>query len=114
MLGFDVTALYERESGEVAYAQLAWRGGAVNIATREHQGRRTGSASTYLTAPDPASVDEYFEAARARGAKILRPPQDNVTGNHAFTLEDSEGNLWNMGIAWLETEAARSLPERRI
>ena len=115
-LGFEVTALYQRDNGVIAYAQLAWGDGCVNVSSREPEQRFpvTGRSSTYLAAPSRSSVDEYFERARGAGATILRPVEDNFTGNHAFTLEDPEGNLWNVGIAWLETEEAQSLPEKRV
>ena len=116
VLGFRLAALFEDVDGGVAYAQLVWGAGSINLSTRDESGPmpRTGPSSTSLTAQDRDTVDRHFEQAVAAGGNIVRPVQDNFTGNHGFTVQDPEGNLWNVGIDWLQTDAAQGLPERRI
>jgi uncharacterized glyoxalase superfamily protein PhnB len=116
VFGFRTTALFEEPDGSIAYAQVAWRNGAVNLSTREERGRmpETGPASIVLTAEDVESVDRYFEQARAAGAEVLLPVEDTFYGNRGFTVRDPEGNLWHLGIAWHDSDAAQRLPQRQI
>jgi uncharacterized glyoxalase superfamily protein PhnB len=116
VLGFRVASLYEEPDGRVAFAQLVWQGGAIHLSTREEKRRLpdTGPASIVLTAEDAAAVDRLYERALAAGAEVLRPVEDTFYGNHGFTLRDPEGNLWNVGTPWLHSEAAKTLPQKRI
>ncbi|MEX1007907.1 MAG: VOC family protein [Acidimicrobiia bacterium] len=115
VLGFEVAALFEEPDGAVAHAQLVWGTGAINIASREEAPPRlpeTGPIAVALTADDADAVDRYYDRALAAGAEVLLPVEDTFTSNHRFTVQNSEGNRWNVGIPWIDSEAARRLPRR--
>lgn len=117
VLGFRLTALFEEPDGGVAHSQLAWKGGAVHVSTRKGpwpEGR--GASSMMLFCDDRAEVNALYQRAVAAGAEVLTPwpLEETPYGGYGFTVRDPEGNLWNPGIAFLETEAAKSLPQRRI
>lgn len=114
-MGFRVTALFERD-GVVAHAQLAWGDGAINLHSRADPSRTgdKGAAACYLMARSREEVDELYERVRRAGAELPIALEDQFTGNHQFTVRDPEGNLWSVGVDWLQTEAARNLPARVI
>jgi len=116
VLGFSVVALFEDPDGSVVHARLAWRTGAINLSTRRDGGRMpaTGRSSVVLTAPDVAAVEELYRQALATGAEVLVPIEDTPYGSRGFSLADPEGHLWNVGTPWLDSAAARRLPQRRI
>ncbi len=115
VLGFQTTVLYEEPDGRVAYAQLVWQDGAINLSSRQEEGRLppTGPASIVLTADDAEAVDSYYERAVGAGAEVMVPLEDTFYGNHGFTLRDPEGNLWSVGTPWIDSDAAKQLPQRR-
>ncbi len=115
VLGFELTALFEDPNGTVHYAQLVWRGGTINLHTEDEEGELSGRGRTsiILQAATRADVDHLFEKANSTGADIRRPVEESFYGDYGFTLSDSEGHLWNVGVAWLDSDAARSLRERR-
>ena len=115
VFGFQTTVLYEEPDGRVAYAQLVWQDGAISLSTREKEGRlpKTGPSSIVLTADDAHAVDLYYERAVAAGAEVMVPLEDTFYGNHGFTLRDPEGNLWSVGTPWIDSDAAKKLPQRR-
>src|SRR3990172_116887 len=109
VLGFRPAVLCEEPDGRVAYAQLVWQSGAINVSTREEEGRLslTGPSSIVLTADDAEAVDRLHERAVAAGAEVMLPTEDTFYGNHGFSLRDPEGNLWHVGTPWIESEAAK-------
>jgi len=115
VLGFQTTVLYEEADGRVAYAQLVWQDGAINLSSSQEGGRlpTTGPSSIVLTADDAHAVDRYYERAVAAGAEVMIPLEDTFYGNYGFTLRDPEGNLWSVGTRWIDSDAAKRLPQRR-
>lgn len=112
VLGFKVTMHYEDSCGGVAYAQLEWRDGAVEVSSRQEGGRlpSAGPSSIVLTAADAAEVDRLYECATNSGATIAIPMEDTFYGCHGFSVLDPEGNQWHIGTPWKDTEAARQTP----
>jgi uncharacterized glyoxalase superfamily protein PhnB len=115
-LEFTVVALFEEPDGAVAHARLAWRDGTINLSTRREGGRMpaTGPASIVLTAANAADVDRLYQKALDARARVVVPIEDTARGNHGFSLQDPEGHLWNVGVDWLDSDAARRLPQRRV
>jgi uncharacterized glyoxalase superfamily protein PhnB len=116
VLEFTVVARFDEPDGAVAHARLAWRDGTINVSTRREGGRMpaTGPASIVLTAANAGEVDRLYQKALDAGARVVVPIEDTAYGNHGFSLQDPEGHLWNVGIEWLDSDAARRLPQRRI
>jgi uncharacterized glyoxalase superfamily protein PhnB len=118
VLDFRVTAMFERD-GIVAHAQLAWEDGAINLSSRNDPvpsgtGRMHGTVACYLMARSRERVDELYERARRSGADVRVPLQDVFTGNHQFSVADPEGNVWSVGIDWLQTDVGKSMKERTV
>jgi uncharacterized glyoxalase superfamily protein PhnB len=116
VFGFRTTAVFEEPDGRIAYAQLVWNTAAINLSTRVEAGRmpETGAASNVLTAQDADAVDRLYERAVGAGADVLVPIEDTFYGNHGFSVRDPEGNLWHVGVPWLDSDAAKRLPQRRL
>lgn len=116
VLGFVTTRLYQEDDGRVAFAQLEWRGGAIHLSTLSEHSRLppAGTASVSLIAEDAAAVDRLYERAERAGAEVLVPIEDTFYGSRGFSLRDPEGHQWHVGSPWLDTEAARNLPQRRF
>lgn len=116
VLGFRVIALFEDPDGAIAHARLGWQDGTINVSTRRDGGRMpaTGRASTVLTARDRAAVEDMYAHAVALGALVVVPIEDTPYGSRGFSLEDPEGHLWNISTPWLDTDAARRMPQRRV
>ena len=113
VLDFEVTALFRDEDGTIPHAQLAWRGGAINVcdATPDDQ---SGPVSVALTAEDRSAVDALYERAVAAGGDVQAAPEEVFTGHYRFQVRDSYGNRWNVGTAWINSDKALALPQRVI
>ena len=97
----------EGEDGSIPHAQLTRSadmiaGGSVrssddplapfSTTPRETGGRCTMSA--YLIVED---LDAHHDRARAAGAEIVRPPEDQDYGGRYYAALDPEGNIWHFG-----------------
>jgi uncharacterized glyoxalase superfamily protein PhnB len=101
VLSFRLTMLYEEPNGDVAYAQLRWGTGAVNLSTYSGPGRmpETGAASVILEAGDVDAVDRIHQRVVAAGAEVIVPIEDTPHGSRGFSIRDPEGHVWNVGTA---------------
>lgn len=111
VLGFELTALFREEDGSIVHAQLAWRGGAINVCEATTEGKLP-SASIALTAADRSEVDAIYERAMAAGADVRGAPEEAFTGHYRFQVRDTQGNRWNVGLPWINSEKALALPQR--
>jgi uncharacterized glyoxalase superfamily protein PhnB len=88
--GFRRVQVYEEE-GAVVHAELAYGNGMVMI------GPATGAATTgwsYVVVDD---ADAHYEQAKAAGAEITRPIEDQSYGSRDYSARDPEGNVWSFG-----------------
>jgi len=103
-LGFREALAVRDGDGEVAHAELRWpSGGAVVLGSTKHVGgvhgeMRAGTSACYLVADE---VDAAFKRAVCANAEVVEPPHETAFGSgvptRAFTVRDSEGNLWTVG-----------------
>ena len=56
--------------------------------------RPTGAGSTYVVTDRPA---ELWQRAQDAGAELVRGLQDEDFGGSAFSVSDSEANIWTFG-----------------
>lgn len=100
-LAFRLTTLYEEPNGDVAYAQLQWGTGAVNLSTYRGGGRmpETGSASVILDSGDLAAVERLYQRSLVVDADVIVPIEDTPHGSRGFSVRDAEGHVWNVGAA---------------
>jgi uncharacterized glyoxalase superfamily protein PhnB len=92
----------------VAHAQLAIAEGAVMLGRQggEFRSPRPNEVSQYVTVR-VEDVNEHFEHARERSARILKPPTDMPFGERQYTVEDPWGHRWtfSQSIADVAPEA---------
>jgi uncharacterized glyoxalase superfamily protein PhnB len=76
-------------------AQLHVGDGAV-VLTEQRVGEGGGShgEAVHSVMVRVEDVDRHYERAKARGARILRPPTDYPYGERQYTAEDLAGHRW--------------------
>ncbi|MHC4997131.1 MAG: VOC family protein [Planctomycetota bacterium] len=42
-------------------------------------------------------VDAHYERAKAEGAEIISPPEDQFYGDRSYRVKDLEGHEWGFG-----------------
>ena len=60
----------------------------------ERFNQAVGNYSLYIAVDDP---DAHHDRAKAAGAAIDRPLEDQDYGSRDYTARDPEGNLWSFG-----------------
>jgi uncharacterized glyoxalase superfamily protein PhnB len=105
VFGFTERLRVNGADGTVGHAQLAIGMGGILLGTRR-TGQSPGTpdrAEFRPPRPDEVSqvlsihidnVDAHHERAKARGARILLPPQTHVYGERQYSAEDLEGHRW--------------------
>lgn len=81
--------------GSVTHAQLAIAESAVMLGRQggEFRPPRPNEVSQYVIV-HVEDVDEHFEHARQRGARVLKSPADMPFGERQYTVEDPGGHRW--------------------
>jgi len=106
--GFTERLRAEGPGGSVAHAQLDIAEGAVMLGRQggEFRPARPNEVSQYVHV-HVEEVDEHFEHARQRGARILKSPTDTPFGERQYTVEDPWGHRWtfSQSIADVAPEA---------
>jgi len=97
-LGFKVEFLY----GEPPFYAGVERGNVLIHLTAKETKRQPGHGAVYIFASD---VDRLHEELKARGAKILKAPQDYDYGMRDFDVLDLDGNQLSFGQ---ESKAAKA------
>lgn len=94
-LGFKERLRAASPGGSVSHAQLAIAGGAVMLGRQggEFRAPRADEVSQYVIV-HVRNVDQHFEQARRRGARILKPPADMPFGERQYTAQDPWGHRW--------------------
>ena len=116
---FGATVVFRMDGpdGKVGHAELQIGDSRIMLADENPsmgQGHTSASSigaspvSLYLYIPD---VDSVVERAKAAGAKILKPVQDQFYGDRSGFIQDPFGHLW--GIAThVEDVSPQELEER--
>ena len=92
VLGFKIEFLY----GEPTFYAGVERDGVIIHLQAASETRRQpghGSVNVFVT-----EVDALYEELKARGAKILKPPQDYPYGMRDFDVDDLDGNHLCFGM----------------
>ena len=100
VLGAKLTTRYDGPEGAIGHAELSL-GDSILMLADEHPDmgflsptRIGGTAVTLHTYVD--DVDAVFERARAGGAKVLRPVENQFYGDRSGQFEDPFGHRWNV------------------
>ena len=105
--GFEVSTLLTDADGNIAHAEMAWRGANIGVAGEWTVGRADvparalspSSVGDVMTQFVWVEVDEdingHCERARAAGAQIIEEPVDQFYGARTYRARDPEGHVWN-------------------
>ena len=115
VFGATVTVRMDRPDGQVAHAELKIGDSIIMLADENPEMGAIGATtignspvSLYVYLPD---VDRVVEKAKAEGATILKPVQDQFYGDRSGFLQDPFGHRW--GIAThVEEVSPQELKER--
>lgn len=99
--GFEPRLVVDDGEGGISHAQLVFGNGMVMLGSARDDdfGRLQGpggrvTQSPYVVVED---CDAHHAAAKAAGAEIVNPPEDQDYGGRLYVCRDPEGNLWNFG-----------------
>ena len=103
--GFHRHFVVEGEGGRIDHAQLTFGGGMLMCGSHDDDGGYGDLVSTVTRTGAPTGgifvlvddVDAHAERARAAGAEIVQPPEDQHYGGRLYTCRDLEGNVWSFG-----------------
>jgi uncharacterized glyoxalase superfamily protein PhnB len=70
-------------------AQLIFNGGSMVVTTASQPVIPGASLMVRVE-----NIDRHFEQARARGTKVIEPPQDYPFCERQYTVEDFAGHRW--------------------
>lgn len=124
--GFEVSTLLTDADGNIAHAEMAWRGANIGVAGEWTLGRadmpaRALSPSTlddvitqFVWVEVDEDIDGHCARARAAGARIIEEPVDQFYGARTYRALDLEGHVWNFRqevrqVSYEEMEAATGL-----
>jgi uncharacterized glyoxalase superfamily protein PhnB len=93
--GFKERLRAAGQGGSVTHAQLAVGEGALMLGRQgaEFRPPRPNEVSQYVVV-HVENVDEHFERARQKGARVLKSPADMPFGERQYTVEDPGGHRW--------------------
>jgi uncharacterized glyoxalase superfamily protein PhnB len=94
--GFKPGMVVDGEDGTIAHAELTYGGGMIMLGTQrdDSYGSHVGQGWQYVVVED---ADEHYARAKAAGAEIVRPLEDQDYGSRDYSARDFEGNLWSFG-----------------
>jgi len=82
--------------GEVVYFLLLEISAAAHMISEEELELKIEGGPRGLLAAGVEDVDAAYEALKARGAALLRPPTDQPWGLRTAYFADPEGNIWEI------------------
>ena len=109
--GFEKHLVVEGAPGTIEHAQLTLAGGMIMLGSE-----RDSELGKLVRAPKPGQpltqspyiviedIDAHYERAKAAGADIVMPIEDQPYGGRLYSARDPEGHLWSFGSydPWVE------------
>ena len=103
--GFERHLVVEGDEGRIDHAQLTFGSGMLMCGSHDDHGGYSDLVRTVRLVGAPTGgifvvvddVDAHAERARAAGAEIVQPPEDQDYGGRNYTCRDLEGNVWSFG-----------------
>ncbi|MDX9996697.1 MAG: VOC family protein [Phenylobacterium sp.] len=105
--GFEVSLLLTDAEGNIAHAEMAWRGANIGVAGEWTVGRADVPAralsprtldnvmTQFVWVEVDGDIDAHCARARAAGAEIIEEPVDQFYGARTYRARDPEGHVWN-------------------
>lgn len=102
---FEVAMLLTDDSGELAHAEMSFRGANIGVmrewsspvllGSAKMKSPKTLGASTQFVWVAVEDVRAHCDRARAAGAPIVQEPTDQPYGDRTYRALDCEGHVWN-------------------
>ncbi|MFI4975425.1 MAG: VOC family protein [Caulobacterales bacterium] len=104
--GFETSMLVTDDSGQVGHAEMRFGDGHIGVggewgspellgpAQMKSPASLAGVGSQFIRVELADGIDAHCERARAAGAKITQPPQDQFYGARVYRALDPEGHVW--------------------
>ena len=102
--GFEIAMLLTDDNGEVAHAEMAFRGAHIGVMREwsnsallgpaQMRSPKTLGASTQFIHVTVDDVRAHCERARAAGASIVQEPTDQPYGDRTYRALDCDGHVW--------------------
>lgn len=97
--GFERTMVITDEQGNLGHSQMSFGSGLVMIGTEWSDDHKSPASigkkctqTVHVQLTD--DIDAHCERARAAGAEILAPPEDQFYGDRTYRARDPEGHIW--------------------
>lgn len=102
---FEKHLVVPTDDGGIAHAQLIFGNGMIMLGSaRDDEYGKFQAPLSDVDAPVSQSiviiisdVDAHHAQAKAAGARIVIPPEDQPYGGRLYSCRDPEGNLWSFG-----------------
>lgn len=103
--GFETHLVVPDDDGGIAHAQLTFGNGMIMLGSiRDDEFGRMIKQPTAMDGAETQSpylivedVDAHCKHAKAAGATIVMPPEDQPHGGRFYSCRDIEDHLWNFG-----------------
>jgi uncharacterized glyoxalase superfamily protein PhnB len=115
--GFEVAILIEGEDGGFIHCQMRYGEHLISVGQEWDEAFKSplklGGKNTQLTSLSiDTDIDAHCERARAAGAVIVSPPENQFYGDRTYRCRDPEGHHWSISQ---EVEAvSRELALQRL
>ena len=95
--GFTERMRLKGDDGRANHAELAIADGVVMLGSpgADYKNPKRLGGVTQLVHVYVDEIDRRCEAAKAAGARIVRPPEDQFYGDRRYDAEDPEGHMWS-------------------
>lgn len=100
--GFELVMVITDAEGNLAHSEMKFGNGIIMVGsewTADHKspasvgGKNTQTVHVHLD----EDIDKHCARAKAAGAEILQPPDDQFYGDRTYRARDPEGHIWTFG-----------------
>jgi uncharacterized glyoxalase superfamily protein PhnB len=103
--GFETSLLVTDADGNVGHAEMTFRNGNIGVggewageelggAAMKSPAALDGAGTQFMRIDLESGIEAHCERARAAGARISQPPQDQFYGARTYRALDPEGHVW--------------------
>ncbi len=99
---FERAMVITDSEGNLVHSEMSFEGGTIMIGAEwtdyvAAPGSVGGKNTQCVQVQVKSSVDAHCARAKAAGAEIVRPLEDQFYGDRTYSARDPEGHVWNFG-----------------
>jgi uncharacterized glyoxalase superfamily protein PhnB len=99
VFGFDVAHVLTDSKGNIVHAEMSHGDSTVMISNEWYEWTKSpasvgGTNTQRIHVRIDDGIDAHYERARAAGAQVAGPPQDQFYGDRTYSAADLEGHHW--------------------